>query len=322
MQQILRDMLIWLLCFFGISAALLFLVRWSVQRFRRQRAERLRLLETRFRESSDGLGLPLIWVTASTSSRTTGDAIVSLIRWLLSLGLLAAGIAWSVQAPGGWDWIGVVLGASSASIIFGMLSLWLYCRRVSSMPAKIRHLAAAIRWWTIRLANGMDRRTGLEHSAKQLQRFDPELARCLEIAAVSASSSDRDAIQRAFYPCGTGVAERLADILSGKIPDSLTALRTLADQLDRFYQNQLLVRVKSIDGWLKYPIVLCLLPAINLLMFGPAVANLIDNFGVLKIPATPAVPGQPLEPQKVPSGSTDLGPAKTERPGTAESPTQ
>jgi len=297
MQQILRDMLIWLVCFFGIASFVLFVVRWALHRARKQRAERLRLLETRFRESPDALGLPLVWMNAPSSAKTGGDQLVSAVRWILALGFLAAGIATSAMAKPGGNWNNAVFGAIIGSVSFLILSLWLYCRRVISMPEKTRRLAAAIRCWTIRLANGVDRRMALEQSARQLQRFDPELARCLEAAAVAAHAGGHDLIQRAFYPCGTSVSERLADILSGKVPDSLSALRSLADQLDVYYQNQILIRVKRVDGWLKYPIVLFLLPAVNLLVFGPALADLINNFGILKFPVVPAARPADREPE-------------------------
>lgn len=290
MQQILRDMLIWLITFFGISAAVLFLLRWSMIRVRARRAERLRTLESRLSVSTDGLGLPIVWINSTSYDLTAADRAISALRWLVCLGLLSAGIAWSAQGNAGWNWNGVLAGAATGFVVFVTLSLWLYCRQVTFMPAKSRRLATAIRCWAIRLANGLDNRMALEQSARQLQRFDPELARCLESAAVATLHGDHDMVCRAFYPCGTGVSERMAEILSGKVPDPLPALRALADQLDTFYQNQSLLRVKRVDGWLKYPIILCLLPASNLLIFGPAVANLIDSFGVLKFPPRQAAP--------------------------------
>lgn len=295
MQHILRDMLIWLVAFFGISAAVLCSVRWGLLRIRRQRAERLRLLESRGRETPDGLGLPLIWIASTRSNATSGDRVVATVGWILGFACVAAGAAWTGLGKDGRNGAGLVVGSGIGLSILIVFSTWLYCRRAASMPPQTRRLAEALRWWAIRLAAGVDRRQALEQTARQLQRFDPDMAHCLEAAAVSGP--DRDMMQRAFYPCGTGVAERLADILSGKVPDLLTALRGLADQLDAYYQNQLLIRVKLVDGWLKYPIALCLVPAVNLLAFGPAISDLIDNFGIFKTPAAPVVrpAGQPVE---------------------------
>jgi hypothetical protein len=287
MQHILQDMLIWLVTFFGISAAVLFIVRWGLLRFRKQRAERLRLLESRCRETPDGLGLPLIWIASTRSQASSGDRWVAAIGWILGLGFLCAGVAWTVLDQGGPKGAGLAVGGGIGAAILIIFSAWLYCRRASSMPAQTRRLAEVLRWWAIRIAAGVERRLALEQAARQLQRFDPDLARTLEAAALSGT--ERDLIQRAFYPCGTGVSERLADVVVGKVPDVVTALRSLADQLDLYYQNQLLIRVKNVDGWLKYPIVLCLVPALNLLAFGPAVADLIENFGGIKFQVAPEV---------------------------------
>ncbi|MDB5386924.1 MAG: hypothetical protein JWM11_2570 [Planctomycetaceae bacterium] len=292
MQHILQDMLIWLVSFFGISAAVLCVVRWGMFRLRKQREERLRLLENRCREMPDRLGLPLIWVQSKRSSATSGDRLTSILGWILGLGSLIGGVTWTGLRPDGGLRLGLILGGGIGIAILLAFSLWLYCRRAASMPAQVRRLAAALRCWAIRLGAGVERRLALEQTARQLQRLDPDMARCLEAAAISVP--DREAIHRALYPCGAGVSDRLTDILTGKVPDVLTALRSLADQLDEFYQNQLLIRVKRVDGWLKYPIALCLVPALNLMAFGPAISDLIDNVGILDVPVTPAV--RPVAP--------------------------
>lgn len=299
MQHILRDMLIWMLTFFGISAAVLFLVRWGVHRFRRRRAERLRLLEVRLRESSDGLGLPISWTVSTRANATPVDRFIGAFGWILALAFASAGMALTVLAGDGKNWTMLAIGGGISFWILVLFSIWLYCRRASSVPAKARHLAEAIRWWAIRIAAGIDRKQALEQSARQLQPFDPEMARCLEMAAVGGN--EQHVVQPAFYPFGSGVAERLVDVVSGKVPDVVAALRDLADRIDASYQNQLLIRAKRIEGWLKYPVVLCLVPAINVVAFGPAITDLIHSVGIVKGPAVPAAqPGvQPVKQAEV-----------------------
>ena len=158
------------------------------------------------------------------------------------------------------------------------------------MPRQSRQLALALRCWAIRISAGVECRLALEQTAKQLRRLDPEIARHL---AAGAANPDGDLLQRAFHPCGSGVAERLADIVAGRTPGVSQVLLALADQLVGYYLNQVLSRTRYIEGWLKYPLVLCLVPAVNLLLFGPAIANLLEKFGTLRLPGAVRAPLQP-----------------------------
>lgn len=286
MQHILRDMLIWMLTFFGISATVLFLVRIGVSRFRRRRAERLRLLDVRLREGSDGLGLPVSWSVSTRANATPADRFIGAFGWILALAFASAGMALTVLAGDGKNWTMLAIGGGISFWILVLFSAWLYCRRSAAVPPKSRHLAEALRWWAIRIAAGIELHQALEQSARQLQPFDPELARCLEMASVSGT--DQHVVQPAFYPFGSGVAERLVEIVTGKVTDVVAALRNLADRIDASYQDQLLIRAKRIERWLKYPVVLCLVPAINLVAFGPAITDLIRGVGIVKAPAIPA----------------------------------
>ena len=157
----------------------------------------------------------------------------------------------------------------------------------------MRRVALALRCWAIRIDAGMECRAALEKTAKQLRRIDSELGRHLEAGTVI--ELDRDQLKSAFYPCGTGVAERLASITAGTVVDAPAALRELADRLEAYYLNQMVSRTRLIDGWVKFPIGLCLVPAVNLLLFGPAVTDLLEKFGTVRFPVPGPAQVRPIE---------------------------
>ena len=291
MRDLLRDMLIWLASFFAVSLALVIAIRWSLSRIRKRRTEQLKAIEARCRETPDDLGLPLIWRTSPKSCDANDYRWLQTLQWTLPLGLLAAGVMWSATGQNGWDWNGAGFGFAAGVVAFLIFTVWISWRCQTTLPPQSRRLALALRCWAIRLSAGIESRAALEKTARQLRHVDPELARHLEAAA--AASADGDLLQRAFYPCGTGVAERLADVIAGRVADAPTALRKLADRLDGYFLNQMLARSRLIDGWMKYPIGLCLVPAVNLILFGPAITDLLEKFGTVRFP----VPGevQPLE---------------------------
>lgn len=285
-------MLIWLATFFGASLALVLVVRFGLRKVRQRRVDRLKEIESRCRRVPEELGLPLTWRTAPASCDSRGYRRVQALRWIVPLGLAAAGIMWSATGKEGWNSNGVGFGISLGCLIFVSLTVWLNWRRETSMPRQGRQLALALRCWAVRISAGIDRRAALDQSARQLRRIDPEIARHLEVAA--AAEDEGDQLKRAFYPCGTGLAERLAHIVAGKVADSPTELRHIANQLDDFYLTQTLARTRLIENWLKYPLALCLVPAVNLLAFSPAITDLIEKFGQFRLPDVQQV--QPLEP--------------------------
>ncbi|MDB5336745.1 MAG: hypothetical protein JWN70_2364 [Planctomycetaceae bacterium] len=284
-------MLIWLATFFAVSLVLVFAIRLSLSRVRKRRAEQLKAIETRCREVPEDLGLPLIWRTSPKTSDAADYQWVQTFQWTLPLGLLAAGVMWSATGQNGWNWNGAGFGLAVAVLSFLAFTVWLSWRRQTTIPTQTRRLALALRCWAIRMNAGIECRMALEKTAKQLRRLDPELARHLEAGA--AARADGDLLQRAFYPCGTGVADRLADVIAGIVSDAPAALRELADRLDGYYLNQVLARTRLIDGWLKYPIGLCLVPAVNLMLFGPAITDLLEKFGTVRFPVPRQV--QPLD---------------------------
>ncbi len=284
-------MLIWLATFFAVSLALVFAIRLSLSRARKRRAEQLKAIEARCREVPEDLGLPLIWRTSPKIIEAADYQWVQTFQWTLPLGLLAAGVMWSATGQNGWNWNGVGFGLALAVLSFLAFTVWLGWRRQTTMPGQTRRLALALRCWAIRINAGMESRAALEKTARQLRRLDPELARHLEGGA--AARPGGDLLERAFYPCGTGVADRLAEVVGGKVADAPAALRELADRLDGYYLNQLLARTRLIDGWLKYPIGLCLVPAVNLILFGPAITDLLEKFGTVRFPVPRQI--QPLE---------------------------
>lgn len=284
-------MLIWLATFFAVSLALICAVRWSLKRLRKRRQEQLKAIEARCGEIPQDLGLPLTWRTSPTTCDASDYRSVQLLQWTLPLGILAAGLMWSATASAGWDWNGAVFGTLAALLTFLTLTVWMSWRCQTTMPLQSRRLALALRCWAIRSNAGVECRTALEQAARQLRRFDPELSRLLEAAAGVQDQGDQ--LQRAFSLCGTGISAQLAEILAGKIADPCSALSRLADRLDAYYLNQVLKRTRLIESWLKYPLALCLVPAVNLLLFGPAIADLLEKFGTVRPPAP--VQAQPLE---------------------------
>ena len=293
MRDLIQDMLIWLATFFTVSLAFVCALRWSLSRMRKRRVEQLKAIEARCRETPEDLGLPLIWRVSAKTCDAADYHWVQTFQWTLPLGLLAAGVMWSATGQNGWNWYGVGYGLGISMLLFLFFTVWMSWRCQTTMPPHTRRLALALRCWAIRMNAGIDCRLALENTAKQLRRLDPELARHLEAGTVARS--DGDLLQRAFYPCGTGVADRLAEIVAGKITDAPAALRTLADRLDGYYLNQVVSRTRLIDGWLKYPIGLCLVPAVNLLLFGPAITDLLEKFGTVRFPVPVPAQVQPLE---------------------------
>lgn len=285
-------MLIWLATFFGVSLLLVLVVRFGLRKVRQRRVDRLKDIESRCRHLPDELGLPLAWRSAPAVCDSAGDRRVQGLRWMLPLAFVAAGIMWSATGKDGWNSNGIGFGISAACLIFVALTVWMNWRRETTVPRQSRQLALALRCWAVRIAAGIDSRAALDQSAKQLRRIDPEIARHLEVAAATIDEGDQ--LQRAFQPCGTGLAERLAGIIAGKVSDSPTELRHLANQLDSFYLTQALSRTRFIEGWLKYPLALCLVPAVNLIVFSPAITDLIGKFGKFQLPDAQQV--QPLEP--------------------------
>ena len=275
-------MLIWLATFFAVSLALICAARWSLNRLRKHRIEQLKEIEVRCREIPEDLGLPLLWRTSPTACDSRGYRWVQTLQWTLPMGLVAAGIMWSATASAGWDWNGTVFGTLAGLLTFLTLTVWMGWRCQTTMPPQTRRLALALRCWAIRLNAGIECRSALEQAARQLRRCDPGLSRLLEAGA--SVQDDGDQLQRAFYLCGTGVSSQLAEIVAGKVADPAGALSHLADRLDAYYLNQVLKRTRFIEGWLKYPLALCLVPAVNLLLFGPAIADLLEKFGTVRQP--------------------------------------
>ncbi len=312
MRDLLRDMLIWLATFFAVSLALMFALRWSLSRVRKRRAEQLKAIEARCRETPEDLGLPLRWRTSPKICDAADYQWAQTLRWSLPLGILAAGIMWSATSRNGWNWNGALMGLAVSFLSFLTLTVWMHWRCQTIVPPQTRRLALALRCWAIRINSGAECHQALEKTARQLRRIDSELGHYLEAAA--ATPKDKDALQRAFLPCGTGVAERLAEIITGNAPDAQAALRALADRLDGYYLNQTVARTRMIDGWIKYPIGLCLVPAVNLLLFGPAITDLLEKFGTVRLPA-----GVPAQVQAVedathqrPFAAADLPPRSSE----------
>lgn len=290
MQDLIQDMLVWLATFFGVSLALICAVRWGLKRVRQRRLERLKEIEARCRVVPDELGLPLVWKTSPKSLETFDYRVGRMLQWSLPAGCLAAGAMWSMIGQDGWNWNGGACGVLAAFVSLLVLTVWMNWRRETTMPRQSRQLVLALRCWAIRISAGVECRLALEQTAKQLRRLDPEIARHL---AAGAANPDGDLLQQVFHPCGSGVAERLADIVAGRTSDEPQVLLALADQLEGYYLNQVLSRTRYIEGWLKYPLVLCLVPAVNLLLFGPAIANLLEKFGTLRLPGAVRAPLQP-----------------------------
>ena len=293
MRDLLQDMLIWLATFFAVSLALVCVVRWSLNRVRKRRAEQLKAIEARCRETSDDLGLPLIWRTSPNTCAAADYQRIQILQRTLPWGLLAAGVMWSATGQNGWNWNGAGCGLGVSVLLFLILTVWMNWRCQTTMPLQTRRLAQALRCWAIRINAGLECRAALEKTAQQWRRLDPDLARHLEAGAVARP--DGDLLQRAFYPCGTGVADRLANVVAGKVTDAPAELRELANRLDGYYLDQVLSRTRLIEGWIKYPIGLCLVPAVNLLLFGPAVTDLLEKFGTVRFPVPGPVQVRPLE---------------------------
>ena len=216
MQDLIQDMLVWLATFFGVSLALICAVRWGLKRVRQRRLERLKEIETRCRVVPDELGLPLFWKTSPKSLETFDYRVGRMLQWSLPAGCLAAGAMWSMIGQDGWNWNGGACGVLAAFVSLLVLTVWMNWRRETTMPRQSRQLALALRCWAIRISAGVECRLALEQTAKQLRRLDPEIARHL---AAGAANPDGDLLQRAFHPCGSGVAERLADIVAGRTSD-------------------------------------------------------------------------------------------------------
>ena len=286
-------MLIWLGTFFAVSLALVCAIRWSLSRVRKQRAEQLKAIEARCRETPEELGLPATWRTSPKTCRTSDFQWAQTFQWSLPLGAMAAGVMWSATGRNGWNWNGVVGGFACALVLFLTTAVWMAWRCQTTMPPQMRRVALALRCWAIRIDAGMECRAALEKTAKQLRRIDSELGRHLEAGTVI--ELDRDQLKSAFYPCGTGVAERLASITAGTVVDAPAALRELADRLEAYYLNQMVSRTRLIDGWVKFPIGLCLVPAVNLLLFGPAVTDLLEKFGTVRFPVPGPAQVRPIE---------------------------
>lgn len=302
MQTLIRDMLIWLATFFSVSLLLVFAVRWGLSRIRQRRKERLKDIELRCRQAPEELGIPLAWRTSPAVCEGLDFRWGQTLLWPLPLGIAAAGVMWSATGQQPLNWNGAGLGVAAACLLFALLYAWLTGRRETALPRQIRQLALALRCWAIRLEAGIECRQALDQTARQLRRIDPELARTLEAAANEAG----DQPSRAFSYCGTGLGVRLSDILAGKtgtvtnttnVATGTTApleLRSIANQLDGYYLNLLLSRTRLIENWMRYPLALCLVPALNLILFSPAITDLIDKFGKLSVPGAQQV--QPLEP--------------------------
>lgn len=302
-------MLIWLATFFGASLVLVFAVRWGFKRVRQRRTDRIKEIQVRCRQIPEALALPLGWRVSPATSDAADYRWAQMLLLPLPLGLFAAGLMWTFTGRRPLNWNGFGFGVAASSLTFAVLSAWISWRRETSMPRQARQVALALRCWAIRMDGGMDCRTALDQSAKQLRRIDPEIARVLELAAVSADSED--VLRQILAPCGTGLAERLAAILSGKVSDVSADLRTLANQLDSYYLNQLLSRTRLVESWLKYPLALCLVPALNLILFSPAITNLIEKFGKFRTPeARQAQPAEPISAEPVPD--PDVPAAKPE----------
>ncbi len=299
-------MLIWLATFSGVSLALMCAVRWGLNRIRKRRIEQLKAIEVRCRQTPEDLGLPLNWRTSPKTCDAVDYQWAQAFQWIIPLGVVAAGAAWSATGQNGWSWTGIVVGLGISLLVFLVMTVWMSWRRQTTIPTQTRRLALALRCWAVRMNAGIECRLALEKTAKQLRRVDPELARHLEAGA--AAPAESDLLQRAFYPCGTGVAEQLANLILGKVADVPAELRELADRLEYYYLNQAVSRTRLIDGWLKYPIALCLVPAVNLIAFGPAITNLLEKFGTVRFPAPKPGEVRPIEipikkPKTIPPGA-------------------
>lgn len=303
MQALIHDMLIWLATFFGVSLLLVLAIRFGLRKVRLRRVDRLKDIESRCRLVPEELGLPLTWRSAPAVCDAPGYRRVQTLRWMVPLALIAGGVMWSATGKDGWNWNGLGFAISLGCLVFVGLTVWLNWRRETTMPRHSRQLALALRCWAVRISAGVACREALDQSARQLRRIDPEIARHLELAAVAENEGDQ--LQRAFYPCGTGLAERLAGVLAGKVSDGPTELRHIAHQLDNFYLTQSLARTRLIENWLKYPLALCLVPALNLIVFSPAITDLIGKFGNFRLPDAQLV--QPLEP--IPQSPEEIPPA-------------
>ncbi len=285
-------MLIWLATFFAVSLLLVMAVRWGLRRIRQQRKDRLKEIETRCSQAPDELGLPLAWKISPDTCDAADFRWGQMMLWPLPLGIAAAGVMWSATGQQPLNWTGAGVGVATASLIFVILLAWLIGRRETTLPRSSRQLALALRCWAVRVDAGVDCRQALDQSAKQMRRIDPELARQLEAAA--AVSAEGDQLQRTFDPLGTSLAKRLVEIIAGQTDNAPSELRALANKLDGFYLYQLLSRTRMVENWLRYPLALCLVPALNLILFSPAITDLIEKFGKLSQPNAPQV--QPLDP--------------------------
>ncbi len=284
-------MLIWLATFFTVSLLLVFGVRWGLSRIRQRRKDRLKDIETRCRQAPDELGLPLPWRISPETCDATDFRWGQALLWPLPLGIAAAGVMWSATGQQPLNWNGAGFGIATACLLFAVMLAWLTGRRETTLPRNSRQVALALRCWAIRINAGIDCRQALDQTAKQLRRIDPELARHFEAAATVPAEGNQ--LQQAFNPLGTGLADRLTEIVEGQAVDASSELRTLANKLDGYYLHQLLSRTRMIENWLRYPLALCLVPALNLILFSPAITDLIEKFGKLSQPNT-----QQVQPQE------------------------
>lgn len=273
-KELLQEMLIWWAWFLGGSLLLLVLVRWTLRRFRAQRTERLRQLDLRFREAAGVLDFPPNWLNLQPGERHLGIDRLRRLRMTVPFIILGGGICGEFfERPWG-NGLAILLSGFGAICVIVVISAWIGLLYQTTLPPQIRQLASVVRWWAIRVSAGIAPRRALSLSASQLKTANPEMAEKLRKAS---EVSSREELRHVFEFAGDRVAATMSEFLFQTEIDALAAMRSLADQLEQSFQSQLIQRTRLIENALKYPILLCLTLALNLVVFGPIIVQLYET---------------------------------------------
>lgn len=299
MHELFRDMLVWLAGFSLASIALIGGARFALRRVRQKLQEKLKGIEQRYQTGSAALQMPPEWTLQPLRIPASLQGVAT-ARTFLCLTILVAGGAWSILSPAGLSPIPLLLSLSVSGLLFWMLGQWLQAEHVTQIPPVCRHLIWILEWGALRVASGTsDMGLALRASARQIPDLSPDFAawweECLSVR------QDRERLKTVVSRAGPSLAPRLEAVLAGESANAAQALRQLADQIENWYCGEVIQRTRKLDAWVKYPLALCLIPALNLALFGPAITHLFYRVGNSRLQLQMA-PAQPLSDAPAPSG--------------------
>lgn len=297
MQELTRDMLVWLVSFALVSIVVIGGARFALRGLRRRAQLKLQAIEARYHSGSAGLTLPVDWMVDERTLPVQFRPLAQL-RNFVCLAILVAGGAISLLLPQGFNPLPIVISVLVSAGLFWVIGIWLQTEQTTQVPVAVRHLTWLLEWAAVRCRAGLPLPIALQEAVAQLGQQNPELTGwwkdCIQQIS-QPTGTDSQRLKQLLERTGPALGARLEQIMTGAVPQPAEALQQLADQLEWWHGGQVIARTRKLESWVKYPIAFCLVPALNLAVFGPAITQMVYRSQRLRVPTSlaPAIPTQP-----------------------------